>query len=298
MMSSPRPKLHTEWPTLAALLGCYGAWMALLFLPLWIAVPGLALAIALQSSLQHEVIHGHPTKWPWVNAALVLASLNLLIPFGRFRDMHLAHHKDACLTDPYDDPETNYLDPARWEKMPRLGRWIFLANGTLAGRLLLGALISQVYFMLGDWHEARAGDRRVLWAWVIHVPACALVVVVLIQAEFPIWAYLIAAYGGLSLLKIRTYAEHRAHEDVGARTAVVEDRGLLAFLFLNNNFHAVHHLNPQIAWYALPAFYRAQKDKFLQLNHGYIYQNYGQLFRHHLFRRKDPVPHPLWSRDK
>ena len=298
MMSSPHPKLHTEWPTLAALLGCYGAWMALLFLPLWIAVPGLALAIALQSSLQHEVIHGHPTKWPWVNAALVLASLNLLIPFGRFRDMHLAHHQDACLTDPYDDPETNYLDPARWKKMPRLGRWIFLANGTLAGRLLLGALISQVYFMLGDWHEARAGDRRVLWAWVIHVPACALVVVVLIQAEFPIWAYLIAAYGGLSLLKIRTYAEHRAHEDVGARTAVVEDRGLLAFLFLNNNFHAVHHLNPQIAWYALPAFYRAQKDKFLQLNHGYIYQNYGQLFRHYLFRRKDPVPHPLWSTDK
>ncbi len=107
MMSSPRPKLHTEWPTLAALLGCYGAWMALLFLPLWIAVPGLALAIALQSSLQHEVIHGHPTKWPWVNAALVLASLNLLIPFGRFRDMHLAHHQDACLTEPYDDPETN-----------------------------------------------------------------------------------------------------------------------------------------------------------------------------------------------
>ena len=124
------------------LLGYYGAWIALLFLPLWMAVPGLALAIALQSSLQYEVIHVHPTKWPWVNAALMFPSLNLLIPFGRSRDTHLAHHQDACLTDPYDDPETNYLDPAKWEKMPRIGRWMFLANRTLAGRLLLCAFIS------------------------------------------------------------------------------------------------------------------------------------------------------------
>ena len=116
--------------------------------------------------------------------------------------------------------------------------------------------------MLGDWHAAHAGDRRVLRAWVIHIPACAFVVVLLAQAKFPIWAYLIAAYSGLSLLKICSYAEHRAHQDVGARTAVVEDYGLLAFLFLNNNFHAVHHIHPQIAWYTLPTLYRAQKGRF------------------------------------
>ena len=63
-------------------------------------------------------------------------------PIGRFRDTHLAHHHGACLTDPYDDPEANYLDPAKWEKMPRIGRWMFLANRTLAGRLLLCAFIS------------------------------------------------------------------------------------------------------------------------------------------------------------
>ena len=297
MIPSARPRLLTEWPTLAALIGCYGTWFSLLFLPLWISLPGLTFMIALQSSLQHEIIHGHPTKWVWVNVALVFPSLNLLIPFGRFRDTHLAHHHDACLTDPYDDPETNYLDPAKWEEMPHLGRWIFSANGTLAGRLVLGAFISQVYFMLGDWRAARSGDRRVLWAWLIHIPACALVVWPLIQVGFSIWAYLIAAYGGLSLLKIRTYAEHRAHENLGARTAVVEDRGVLAFLFLNNNFHAVHHMYPHIAWYVLPAFYIAQKDEFMRRNHGYVYKNYGQLFRQYFFQRKEPVAHPLWPRD-
>ncbi len=33
--------------------------------------------------------------------------------------MHMAHHRDAILTDPYDDPESNYLDPAVWARLPR-----------------------------------------------------------------------------------------------------------------------------------------------------------------------------------
>ena len=60
----------------------------------------------------------------------------------------------------------------------------------------------------------------------------------------PVWAYLLAAYLGWSLLKIRTYLEHRAHEAARARTVVIESRGPLALLFLNNNFHVVHHMHP------------------------------------------------------
>jgi len=71
-----------------------------------IIVPLLALVITLHSSLQHEVIHGHPTKWAVVNALLVWPAIGLFIPYARFRDSHLAHHQDARLTDPYDDPET------------------------------------------------------------------------------------------------------------------------------------------------------------------------------------------------
>jgi len=65
--------------------------------------------------------------------------------------------------------------------------------------------------------------------------------------SYPLWAYFFAAYGGLALVKIRTFAEHRAHKDVQARTAVIEDRGLFVFLFLNNNFHLVHHMYPHIS---------------------------------------------------
>ena len=289
-----RPSLIAEWPTFAALLGCYGGWIALLFGPLWLSVPGLAVMIALQSSLQHEIIHGHPTRYPWLNVALVFASLNLLIPYGRFHDTHLAHHTDEWLTDPYDDPESNYLDPAVWNALPTWLQRVHVLNATLAGRLLIGVLISQYYFMRSDLRDICAGRKDVLRDWLLHIPAAALVIWIVIATGYPLWAYFLAAYGGLALLKIRTFAEHRAHEDVQARTAVIEDRGFFAFLFLNNNFHSVHHMYPHISWYALPGFYQAQKGKFTLGNQGYIYKGYRQLFARHFFHCKEPVPHPLW----
>ena len=289
-----RPSLIAEWPTFAALLGCYGGWIALLFGPLWLSVPGLAVMIALQSSLQHEIIHGHPTRYPWLNVALVFASLNLLIPYGRFHDTHLAHHTDEWLTDPYDDPESNYLDPAVWNALPTWLQRVHVLNATLAGRLMIGVLISQYYFMRSDLRDICAGRKDVLRDWLLHIPAAALVIWIVIATGYPLWAYFLAAYGGLALLKIRTFAEHRAHEDVQARTAVIEDRGFFAFLFLNNNFHSVHHMYPHISWYALPGFYQAQKGKFMLGNQGYIYKGYRQLFARHFFHCKEPVPHPLW----
>ncbi|MEO0358763.1 MAG: fatty acid desaturase, partial [Pseudomonadota bacterium] len=89
--------------------------------------------------------------------------------------------------------------------------------------------------------------------------------------------------------------EHQAHERVGGRSVVIEDRGPLAFLFLNNNFHAVHHMHPKLAWYDLPGTYRARKTRFLRRNLGYCFPSYASLFRHYLIKAKDPVIHPHWQ---
>jgi fatty acid desaturase len=112
----------------------------------------------------------------------------------------------------------------------------------------------------------------------------------------PVWAYLLAAYLGLSLLKLRTFLEHQAHARASGRSVIIEDRGPLAFLFLNNNLHVVHHMHPDVPWYTLPAVYRARKDHYLRRNGGYLFRSYGQIFRLYLWRAKDPVPHPLWPR--
>lgn len=290
-----------EWPTLALLTLCYGVWalattwLAAFWLPGAVVLTGLA--IALHSSLTHEVIHGHPFRSARANAALVFPALALVIPFGRFRETHLAHHLDSILTDPYDDPESNYLDPGVWNRLPPPVKAVLRFNNTLAGRLLIGPLVSQLAFVLGDIRLARAGDRRVLPAWLWHIPQAGVVVMWLIAiGQMPLWAYGVAAWMGLSILKIRTFLEHQAHERARGRTVIIEDRGPLSWIFLNNNLHVVHHMNPRVAWYKLPELFRANRERYLSRNGGYFYRSYAEVFRRYLLRGKDPVPHPLWRR--
>ncbi|MEL6683026.1 MAG: fatty acid desaturase, partial [Pseudomonadota bacterium] len=108
--------------------------------------------------------------------------------------------------------------------------------------------------------------------------------------------YFIAAYLVMSLLKLRTFLEHQAHERASGRSVVIEDRGPFALLFLNNNLHVVHHMHPSVPWYDLPALYRLRKDHYLRRNGGYVYRSYGEVFARYFWRRKDPVAHPLWRR--
>lgn len=288
-----------EWPTLLMMALTYTVW-GLGTAAFWQVSPGLAfvvttLSIAQFSSLQHEVLHGHPFKTTALNEALVFAGITLFIPYGRFRDTHLAHHHDPILTDPYDDPESNFVDPAEWPRLSPLRRGLLRCNNTLLGRILLGPAFSIQAVVTADLAAMRAGDRGVARAWALHVPGVAMVALWLwALGTMPVWAYLLAAYLGFGLLKIRTFLEHRAHEDPRARSVVIEDRGLLALLFLNNNYHSVHHCSPNVAWYRLPALYASKRAHYLSRNEGYVFASYGEVFRAYFFRMKDPVPHPLW----
>ncbi|MEL7013472.1 MAG: fatty acid desaturase, partial [Pseudomonadota bacterium] len=241
-----------EWPTLALMAACYAVWavsifwLASIWLPLGII--GATLAIAQHSSLTHEAIHGHPFRTAWVNEAMMFTPLGLSVPYRRFRDLHLAHHVDSILTDPYDDPETNYLDPAVWHTLPRWVQRILIINNTLAGRMILGPAISLMALVQEDWSQIRAGDKGILQAWVLHGLGVIPVIWVVMASPMPLWAYVIAAYAGFSILKIRTFLEHQAHERASGRTVVIEDRGPLALIFLNNNLHVVHHMHPAVAW--------------------------------------------------
>lgn len=295
-----RALADVEWPTLGLLAACYAAWgvalfwLAGLWLPVGVAVA--AIGITLHSSLVHEMIHGHPTRNDRVNEALGFFSLGLCVPYRRFMELHLAHHRDSLLTDPYDDPESNYLDPEIWARLPRWFRAVLRFNNTLLGRMIVGPVLGQVVFMRADWAAIRAGDRGIARAWVLHGLGVAGVLAVVAVSPMPVWAYLVSAYLAYAILKIRTFLEHRAHERASGRTVVVEDGGPLAFLFLNNNLHVVHHMHPKVAWYRLPAMWRQNRETYLRRNGGYYYRSYAEIFARHLLRAKDPVAHPLWRR--
>lgn len=287
-----------EWPTLLLLLATYAVWAAGTLLWPWSGLLSVILtgvAVAQFSSLQHEMLHGHPFRNPHLNHAIVFPALALVIPYERFRDTHLQHHHDPALTDPYDDPESNYQDPAVWARMPRPLRALLRLNNTLLGRILLGPAVGTWFFVKSDLALIRAGRPGILRAWVLNGLGVLLVLGWLWAfTAMPVWAYVAAAYLGYSLLKIRTYLEHRAHEAPRARTVIIEDRGPLALLYLNNNLHVVHHMHPQVPWYRLPALYAARREHYQRRNEAYVYRNYAEIFRRYLLKAKDPVPHPVW----
>ena len=154
-----------EWRTLSLIVFCYGLWGAALFW-LWPLSPVLSilllmLACALHGSLSHEVLHGHPFANTGVNEGLIFLPLSLFFPYQRFRDLHLAHHRNAALTDPYDDPESNYMDPTVWHGLSRFQQRILRLNNTLAGRIVLGPAVGQLCFMRSEAQLLAQGDRDV-----------------------------------------------------------------------------------------------------------------------------------------
>lgn len=291
-----------EWPTLALIMAAAAIWMLLVgnytSLGAWLVCPLAVVVVTLQSSLQHEVLHGHPTRHPGVNEALVYCSLGLFIPYRRFKSLHLRHHNNDRLTDPYDDPETFYLAWADWQKLPKFLQFVLTLNNTLFGRLLIGPLVSMIGFLGSEIRMVLAGDRVVLRAWMHHFAgAVPVILFITLVGGMPLWLYaLCVSYPAMSLLMLRTYAEHRAHESAEARSIIVEFCPIFSLLFLNNNLHVVHHAHPRAAWYELPAMYEAAKDDWQRRNAGYVFKSYVHLARSYLFRVKEPVAHPIRRR--
>jgi fatty acid desaturase len=58
-------------------------------------------------------------------------------------------------------------------------------------------------------------------------------------------------------------------------------------LYLNNNYHAVHHAQAKLAWYRIPGLYRAHRDYFLHRNGAYLLHGYLGFFVRYALRPLD-----------
>src|ERR1700744_6531143 len=70
---------RSEWPTWLVIVAVYGGWFGIALharrLGLPVALPLLGVFSAWYMSLQHELLHGHPTRSTRVNALLGAAPL-------------------------------------------------------------------------------------------------------------------------------------------------------------------------------------------------------------------------------
>ncbi|MBL4890500.1 MAG: fatty acid desaturase [Rhizobiaceae bacterium] len=294
-----------EWPTVVAIAACYSLWFGMVFYgsiipaPLWIVISGLISTF--YWSLVHEIIHGHPTSDQRINDASVFLSLGWFYPVGRFRDTHLQHHVTGELTDPFDDPESWYVSGPNWRQSLGFSRFILKFNNTLLGRMLIGPFISIFRFYINEIQVIWQADEeamRIVRSWSLHLGGVLILVLIVLLSPIPIWQVAASAYLGISFLLVRTFLEHQACEIHGERTVIIERLCPIAFLFLFNNLHCVHHSRPRIAWYKLPAFYKAHREAFIDYNNGYVYSSYFAVFKKYFFHAKEPVMHPFLRQEE
>ena len=111
----------------------------------------------------------------------------------------------------------------------------------------------------------------------------------------PWWQYvLLIAWPAFGLGWVRSFIEHRYGARPGERTAITESGPFWSLLFLNNNLHAAHHLHPKMAWWRLPAYWRANRERLLAHNGGYFFSGYGEIARRWLFEPVFAPAHPRW----
>lgn len=295
----PRRRIRSiELPTWALIAAIYGGWLAVTFnyqvLPWWAVLLAGAWFTAWHMSLQHEVLHGHPTRSQMVNDLIGGVPLNLWLPYEIYRIEHLRHHREPYLTDPLEDTESYYLRPDQWARRGRLHRTLTILCNTMAGRILIGPARSIVAFLIREAGRVWRGEGRARAIWARHVAACAVVVWwLVVVCRMPLWAYaILVIYPAYMLQLIRSFAEHRAASLPAHRTAIVENAPILGLLFLHNNLHVVHHQRPNLPWYEIPRLYRAHRDALIAGNGGLVYDGYVDVARQHLFTPHHQPVHP------
>lgn len=291
-----RPNAAIELPTILLAIAIHGGWLAATWFHRSLPLPLLAITggwlIAWHGSLQHETIHGHPTRSRRLNSLIGALPLALWLPYRCYSRDHRAHHATEAITEPLLDSESRYL-PREDGRVARLRRGAAHLQSSLVGRLLFGPFVAVVAFLAGECRRRARSPGAVVRDWLPHLVGVGIVLAWLHACGFGIGRYvLLFVYPGTALTMLRSFAEHRAAADPGHRVAIVEHGGPLALLFLNNNLHAVHHLAPGMPWYRLPAFYRRHRAEILRRNGDLRYRSYGAIVRLYAWRRHDDIVHP------
>jgi beta-carotene hydroxylase len=240
-------------PTVALFLGTVGVYAAGVagaltgVVPLWVAVPVLAVAIYTGFTVLHEAMHGvaHRSKrvagfMGWVCGIL------LLIPLPLFRGVHYAHH--ARTNDPDRDPD------------------LFCAWGPAILRpftLLAGPLVYRWHFYTHRLWRDRAGLRTAL-----AVDASLIVFLARAFAFGPgAWvATLWLAPATLAVLWLTLAFDYLPHYPMTQQGRYHDTRicpGRVAnVLLLGQNYHLVHHLWNTVPWYRYQEVFETYEDEF------------------------------------
>jgi fatty acid desaturase len=293
MKPASTPSAEFEWPTWLVWATIWGMWVVLVgsygSIPTWVSTPLLVVLLAWYMSFQHELTHGHPTRNETINRLVGLPPLAIWYPFDTYKQDHLKHHDDAHLTEPGVDTESNYITPAQAATMGALALWLYKSQRTVLGRFLIGPAIVNISLWTRLARALAGGDWGALKVWAVHLPLAALLLWALERyTALSAWHYCFGiAYPALGLAMLRSLYEHRPGALPAHRTVINEAAAPWRLLYLNNNYHVVHHAYPQLPWYQIPALYAAERAAWHAGNGGFVLPGYLYLIRNFAWRAID-----------
>ncbi len=287
---------RTEWPTWLLIAAVYGGWFGIAMHTRTLGLPLTTVLLALFSawymSLQHELMHGHPTRSPFINGLLGSAPLAVWFPYGVYRDLHLRHHDDPHLTRPERDPESYFVSRAAWRRAGPSMRALLTARNTFAGRLLLGPAFAIATTAADALRKIARGDWRDVPVWLAHFAALAVLTIWLDRVcGIAPWCFIAGVgYPALAVSSIRSFHEHRAVDEHEQRSVINEAAWFWRLLFLNNNYHAVHHDLPHVPWFSLREVYETSREQYIERSGGFVVKGYSEWMRLYAFAT---VAHPV-----
>lgn len=251
-----------------------------------------AFLLVLHSSLQHEAVHGHilaSRKW---NDLVVRPALGLLYPYDRYVTTHQQHHLAEEKGHPEHDPESFYFTEEDWHNLQGASRFIQAIYHYGVGRLLLSGLWGGSVFLRREWCLLRAGEGQVRWQWFLHLVFVVPIIGMVIASPFVTLASYImySVIPSLALLSVRSHIEHRSSHYSSHDTVLIEAGWFWRLLFLNNNYHVIHHDLPHLRWYQVHQAFTAQKQAWLARVGDYHFSGYSAVFQRFFFRV------PAWLR--
>ena len=297
-ISGLRARSAAEWPTWLVILCAYGSWLgtaaSMAHLGPSLGTFLLVLETCWFMSVQHELLHGHPTRSARLNRLLGVAPLAVWYPYDLYRRSHLAHHRGASLTEPGLDPESNYIAEADYRALPAWCRPFWIAQRTVVGRVLVGPAMVILPTWLDIVRRPWRGDWTLSTAWLQHLALLGAMLWALDRwtGIGPLRYALTVGYPALGLAMLRSFYEHRPAAIAAHRVVVNEACWFWRLLYLNNNYHAVHHESPGLPWHRLRRRYLAERDAVLARNGSFVVPGYWALMRRHACTPIDSPVHP------
>jgi fatty acid desaturase len=239
-MASPRT---IDWRTVLLLAAMYATLVGNFALyqafpgPLLLHVLIGAVGIHLSFTVWHEGVHRNPSSQRWVSDTVgILGIFPYMAPYHVEKWFHLQHH--ATLNQP-DDPNQIYTDGPFWQIFLRYLRILKFARERMVGDPRTRAeKILDVLPLLGV-----AGLYALAWWHGVLLDLVLLWFVPLVISKVVMDWYI-------------NYLPHVGlppNRFLGTR---ILDVAWLTPLVLCHNYHAIHHLWPDIAWHRYPSVFR------------------------------------------